>query len=240
MRPYSSSFQAAWGGGWRDQPKGLIPSVRPSLPLPGRMIRPSSALIRFIRPSFRENRSGFAADRLIVASYPRWHPARHKLSLRRTEMHPRFASVVNGLHASFERLISMEPVKGHPPPRDMPISGVYLFSEGDHHLYVGRSNRLRKRYFLHCRPGSQQNQASFAFKLAREATNSTKATYKKGHSRKDQSSDGEFQAAFATAKTRIANMDYRFVEEIDQTKQAILELYVSIVLQTPYNDFNTH
>ncbi|WP_154660911.1 GIY-YIG nuclease family protein [Microvirga lotononidis] len=36
----------------------------------------------------------------------------------------------------------------------MPSRGVYLFSEGEGHLYVGRSNNLRRRYGLHCRPRS--------------------------------------------------------------------------------------
>jgi hypothetical protein len=35
-------------------------------------------------------------------------------------------------------------------------------------------------------------------------------------------------------------MDLRFVEEHDPLKQALLEIYVSIVLGTAYNHFNTH
>jgi len=49
-----------------------------------------------------------------------------------------------------------------------------------------------------------------------------------------------FRGAFDEAKARIRRMSYRFVEETDQTRQALLELYVSIALKTPYNDFNTH
>jgi hypothetical protein len=35
-------------------------------------------------------------------------------------------------------------------------------------------------------------------------------------------------------------MEYRYVEEADQNSQALLEIYCAVVLQTPYNDFNTH
>ncbi len=35
-------------------------------------------------------------------------------------------------------------------------------------------------------------------------------------------------------------MEYRYVEEPDQNRQALLEIYCAIVLDTPYNDFGTH
>jgi hypothetical protein len=35
-------------------------------------------------------------------------------------------------------------------------------------------------------------------------------------------------------------MDVRYVEEKDALRQALLEIYVSVVLKTPYNDFETH
>ena len=35
-------------------------------------------------------------------------------------------------------------------------------------------------------------------------------------------------------------MQVRYVEETDPLRQALLEIYASIVLQTRYNDFNTH
>jgi hypothetical protein len=50
----------------------------------------------------------------------------------------------------------------------------------------------------------------------------------------------EFKEAFVFAKFRIRNMDYRFVAEADQTCQALLEIYCSVALATPSNDFGTH
>lgn len=67
-----------------------------------------------------------------------------------------------------------------------------------------------------------------------------KATYRKGQGRADLILRPDYADAFSNAKVRISNMDYRFVEEDDQMRQALLEAYVCIALETPYNDFNTH
>lgn len=156
-------------------------------------------------------------------------------------MDPRFASVIDSLHESFERLIAMAPVSFERLPRIMPSQGVYLFSEHDRHLYAGRSNRLRNRFGQHCRSSSQHNQAVFAFRLAREATGRLVPAYVPGAgSRASLPLDEVFNAAFMQAKLRVRAMDLRFVEETDQTRQALLELYCAITLQCPYNDFNTH
>lgn len=156
-------------------------------------------------------------------------------------MHPRFASVIDSLHSSFERLVAMPPVTFDQLPRAMAAQGVYLFSEQGRALYTGRSNRLRKRVGEHCRPSSQHNQAVFAFRLARETTGNLVAAYAPGAaSRANLPRDAAFQSAFLLAKERVRTMEFRFVEEVDQTRQALLELYCAIVLDCPYNDFNTH
>jgi len=83
--------------------------------------------------------------------------------------------------------------------------------------------------------------ASFAFRLAREATSKTTASYKPGDdSRKGLMVNLEFCAAFEAAKARIRQMDFRFVEETDQNAQALLEIYCTLALNAKYNDFNTH
>lgn len=134
----------------------------------------------------------------------------------------------------------MEPLRGEAPSKAAtPKSGIYLFSEGNRHLYVGRSNRIAERYRLHCGPSAKENQASFAWKLTAEVMGH-KATYRKGEGRKDKILIPEFANTFRLAKERIRAMDYRFVEEADQTRQALLEAYVCIALGTPYNDFDTH
>lgn len=154
---------------------------------------------------------------------------------------PQFALLVQDLPSRLERLLAMNPVPYGCLPCDMPKSGVYLFSEKGRHLYVGRSNTLRKRHGRHCRPGATYKQAAFAFLLAREATGRVKASYRPGNeSRKGLMMDPVFAGAFQDAKARIRSMEYRYVEECDQNKQALLEIYCAIALGTPYNDFGTH
>jgi hypothetical protein len=156
-------------------------------------------------------------------------------------MDARFGALVETLAPKLELLIRCPPLSYGELPRDMPLSGVYLFSEEGRHLYVGRSNGLRSRYGRHCRPGATHRQAAFAFLLARESTGRTKASYKAGtDSRAGLMLDPGFEQARRDAKKRIREMQYRFVEETDQNRQALLEIYCAIVLATPYNDFGTH
>ncbi len=155
-------------------------------------------------------------------------------------MDPRFAEVVATLDPAFRRLLAMDPAIAASLPNHMPKAGVYLFSEGLRHLYVGRSNDIRRRLGRHSRPGATHRMAAFAFRLARETTGRLHATYKKEGSRSTLMEDPEFRSAFEAAKARIRRMHVRFVDEPDPVRQAILEVYVAVALQTPYNDFDTH
>lgn len=153
----------------------------------------------------------------------------------------KFAALVDTLAPKLERLLSVPALEYGKLPRNIPRSGVYLFTECGRHLYVGRSNVLRSRYGRHCWPSATHRQAAFAFQLAREATGKIKASYRTGDgSRAGLMLDSIFAEAFARAKERIRQMNYRYVEEDDQNKQALLEIYCAIVLGTPYNDFSTH
>jgi hypothetical protein len=49
-----------------------------------------------------------------------------------------------------------------------------------------------------------------------------------------------FFQSFIEQKQRVKMMAVRFVEETDPTCQALLEIYASVVLKTPYNDFDNH
>ena len=49
----------------------------------------------------------------------------------------------------------------------------------------------------------------------------------------------EFGVSFIQTKERVRNMDVPYAEEKDALRQALLEIYVSIVLKTPNNDFET-
>lgn len=156
-------------------------------------------------------------------------------------MHPRFAAVADPLHSSYERLGASAPMQaGHRWPREK-VRGVYLFSEGDLPLYVGRTNHVQRRYGLHSLPSAQHNQAVFAFKLARHETGKLRPAYTSGEgSRKSLAADAAFSKAFTDAKARVRAMDFRWVEETDPVRQCLLEVYVAVVLQTAYNDFDNH
>lgn len=122
----------------------------------------------------------------------------------------------------------------------LPGAGVYLFSEGEHPLYVGRTNNIRRRLQQHCRQGSSHNSAPFAFRLARESRKVNKATYKTQGSRAGLLQDQDFVLAFKDAKARLRAMSIRVVEENNPLRQALLEMYVAVVLVAPYNDFDNH
>ena len=156
-------------------------------------------------------------------------------------MHDNFRQFAEQFHPKLELLLNQKPCTSIAFPKEMPQAGIYLFSEGDKHLYIGRTDNMRRRLKLHCRPSSQHNQATFAFRLTREITGNLKATYKSGDgSRTALVQDPLFLQNFIEQKRRISLMDIRFVEEINPTSQALLEIYASVVLKTPYNDFNNH
>jgi predicted GIY-YIG superfamily endonuclease len=151
-------------------------------------------------------------------------------------MHPRFAELANSLQPSFLRLTECPPYTGRLRlPLGVPRSGVYLFSEGDDHLYVGRTDRLRDRHKEHW--SGKANDAPFAFKLARYATDNL---FKGGRTRKALEADPAFAAAFIAAKERVSNMQFRWVEETDPNRQCLLEIYATVVLDARYNDFINH
>lgn len=155
-------------------------------------------------------------------------------------MNETFRRHVEALDPSFQALLSQAPATCEHLPRDIPRRGIYLFSESERPLYVGRSNRIRKRLQDHSRPSSGHNSASFAFRIAREVTGKMKATYSQKGSRAELENDPEFRLAFDAAKARVRAMEVRYVEETDPMRQALLEMYAALSLKTPYNDFDNH
>jgi hypothetical protein len=150
-------------------------------------------------------------------------------------MNEEFRKAVESLEPKFERLIGAKP---HPSGDSLPTKGVYLFCEKGRPLYVGRSNNIPQRRRNHTRPSSGTNQAALAVLIARKETERP-VDYRKG-ARERLLSDDAFMSAFKAAKNRVRNMEFRAVEERDQTCQALLEVYCTIALKTPYNDFGTH
>jgi GIY-YIG catalytic domain len=155
-------------------------------------------------------------------------------------MDPRFEALVESLEPKLAALLAMAPARVTDLPAQMPERGVYLFSDGFHHLYVGRTNTLRKRIRNHCGASCDHRKAALAFRIARRETGHVKASYSKVGSRAELAADEAFAEAFSGAKQRLSKLDVRFVEEHSPTRQALLEIYVATVLDTPYNDFENH
>ena len=120
----------------------------------------------------------------------------------------------------------------------MPLAGLYIFSEDGHALYVGRTDKMRKRLQYHT--WNNHNQATFAFLLAREQTGNKKATYEKEGSRNDLLSQPAFRSVFDSARGRIKRMDIQFIEELNPIRQVLLEVRASLQAKAKYNDFDNH
>ena len=161
-------------------------------------------------------------------------------------MHEAFRATVESLVPSLESLLAMPPIRGDRFPlqrkRSEKIAGVYLFSQGGHPLYVGRSNDIVGRYYAHRRISSADRVAPFAFRLASETSKRTATSYKKGHpdSRGMKMADPTFLDYFKVAKEQIRSMDFRYVLEADPVRQAVLEVYCAVALGTPHNTFDNH
>jgi hypothetical protein len=147
-------------------------------------------------------------------------------------MDEKFRQMVESLHPAFKRLTAGAP---HTKGADLPKKGVYFFKEKDKPIYVGRSNNIPRRLGNHTQPKST---TSVARLIARKDLG-LQSDYRKGA--KDRIlSHPKYGPAVEDAKKRIMAMEFRAVEETDQTKQALLEVYCAVVLQTPYNDFGNH
>ncbi len=117
--------------------------------------------------------------------------------------------------------------------------GIYLFSEGSCHLYVGRTDNLKKRIQTQRRSGAGTNQAAFAYAIAKHELSIPRVPYNKNHPAHPQMQPG-FDRAFHRAKQRVRIMTVRVVQEDDSIGQALLEIYVHLRLHTEFNQFDNH
>lgn len=147
-------------------------------------------------------------------------------------------SVSTQLETKLNVLLARPPITDGQLPPDIPKCGVYLFTEFDKHLYVGRSTDLRACYARHCQPGAWHHRARFANCLARDWLGNKGLTYTAWRSHNTPVLDTKSARAFTAAKARIRAMDFRFVEENDTKRQALFEMYFAVVLDIPYSDFD--
>jgi hypothetical protein len=140
-------------------------------------------------------------------------------------------------------------IAGRPPAPT--THGVYLFTEEDKPMYVGRTGRtersvkggkqsasgFRQRLAGHSRPKSSINSASFALRLAMEVA--AEREIEVAAKRADRLKNEVFAELFTDAKDRVTKMEFRTVEIEEDRESAVFEIYAAFVLATPYNSFAT-
>jgi hypothetical protein len=128
-------------------------------------------------------------------------------------------------------------VADHPAVPDAP--GIYLFSDGDIPIYVGQSRKLRTRLRQHTGAANRQNQASFAFNLAKREALAGSVDVKR--SRAVLEADLDFVPRFDKARADVAAMNVQFIELADPIARTLFEVYAAIALDTvEFNSFETH
>jgi hypothetical protein len=150
-----------------------------------------------------------------------------------------FDHLVAELPQLIERLLAAPgaPVTEHAVIPD--TAGIYLFSELDHAIYVGQTRKLRQRLRNHTNPLSKNNQATFAFLLAKDQAE--KAGVDTKQFRAQLEVDQEFAGHFKAAKLRVSEMDVRFIELAGPIERSVFEIYSSLALDTlVFNSFETH
>ena len=151
-----------------------------------------------------------------------------------------FDDIIKKMPVLFERLQRAPIIDRLNVRKQFPFKGgIYVLYEKSIPMYVGRTKRqLAKRVLIHGRACSKHNSASFAFLLAKEQAKQKGINLSK--TRKQLECDKKFKAIFSNQKDRISKMRVKAVQITDPETQSIFEIYTSKMLQTKYNDFNTH
>ena len=117
--------------------------------------------------------------------------------------------------------------------------GIYVFYERGCAMYVGRSDRLKRRLREHGPTGKLSASATFVITIAKKCFEK-KYPDRKNMTRKALLKDKEFKLLFRKAVNRVRKMGVRVVEVNDPIEQTIFEVYAHVALETPYNDFRNH
>ncbi len=152
-------------------------------------------------------------------------------------MKSKFEEIVNQIPDLMQQLID-SPMRLRNRLSDIPKKGIYVFYENNKPVYVGRTNRMKDRIQEHGRKSSYHNSATFAFILAKEIANGQ--GFNINTKRKALESNLAFRNIFLEQKERVSRMSVRVIEIKDPIIQTIFEVYVSMELDTKYNDFDTH
>ena len=119
------------------------------------------------------------------------------------------------------------------------LKGVYIFFEDEAPVYVGKTDNLVRRLSEHAREGSKNNDANFAFKIAKlewlEQNNLEKKI-----TRKFLEQLPDFGDTFKRAKSRVSNMTMKYVQIDDPYEQYLFEFFAALHFKSKYNDFKNH
>jgi len=144
-----------------------------------------------------------------------------------------FDGAVGELPNLLKELLGSEPIPIAEKRRFPDEPGVYLISDAEGDLYVGRCKSIRKRMGNH--GGKSPDNSTFAFRLACEAVGK-----QKGQRRKALMENEAFRAAFNDNVSKIRDMRARFVVIENDVLQYMFELYVHLACKTRHNSFATH
>lgn len=153
----------------------------------------------------------------------------------------RFNEILVQLDPLLNRLLACEPHSRDRRPAAPHDSGVYLFTQGEDHRYVGRAKNLNRRFGQHVAPKSPHNQAAFAFNLAKRAAEADGLDVNR--TRKALAADPQFDDDyFVPAKREVREMEFRFVLLNDDSLSTIFEVFAALLLGTEgdFNLFATH
>ena len=130
----------------------------------------------------------------------------------------------------------------------LPERGIYVFYEGGKPIYVGRTNRMKRRVREH---GSQSatKAATFAYLVAKRELEvkgvAPEAKPGKPSSRITKADVDKYPGIISAARERVGKMQFRVVEITDPIEQTLFEVYAAVQLRTTreqggYNDFENH
>ena len=131
---------------------------------------------------------------------------------------------------------------------ELPERGIYVFYESGKPIYVGRTNRMRKRIQEHGSP-SATKASTFAYLVAKRELEaigiSPVAQSGKPTSRITNKDVEKHPCIINAARERIGKMLFRVVEITDPIEQTLFEVYAALALETTrqqggYNDFENH
>jgi predicted GIY-YIG superfamily endonuclease len=139
-------------------------------------------------------------------------------------MNNKFKEIIDQFPELMQQLVD-SPLRQRNSLGDIPNKGIYVFYENEEPIYVGRSNRMKDRIQEHGRKSSYHNsEKGIDIKKNRNALES----------------DSTFRNIFLEQKERVSGMKVRVIEIDGPIIQTIFEVYVSMELNTEYNDFDTH